>query len=299
MRIVSRRKATATFVTLGVLLVGIAAALNVGWIILNWHEGLLIILGVILFAIIIAGLILNTIFLVREIRRNEQQDSFLNAVTHELKTPITSIRLYLDTLQRRPVAPEKASEFYTLMLADTERLMNTVQQVLKAGEFGQKGQLQNALEVDLGELLSQSIELVRTRHHLDAAAFQFGAESDHAVVLGNPEELKSAFTNILDNAVKYSPPDKIEISVHLRDDGEQAEVLVRDRGRGIPDSELKQVFKRFYRVHELGQKVKGTGLGLFIVQSIVRRHGGSITAESAGQGRGTTIRIRLPKVYPT
>src|SRR4051794_35065737 len=136
MRIVNRRKAIITFVTLGILLVGIAAALNVGWIILNWHEGLLIFLGVIFFAIIIAGLILNTIFLVREIRRNEQQDSFLNAVTHELKTPITSIRLYLETLERRPVEPAKAHEFYGLMLADTERLMHTVDMVLKAGAAG-------------------------------------------------------------------------------------------------------------------------------------------------------------------
>jgi signal transduction histidine kinase len=102
---------------------------------------------------------------------------------------------------------------------------------------------------------------------------------------------------VLDNAVKYSSPEKPQINVELRDQGEEAEVLVRDLGRGIPSSELKPIFKRFYRVHEAGQKVKGTGLGLFIVQAIIRRHGGTVSAESAGAGLGTTMRIRLPKVY--
>jgi two-component system sensor histidine kinase SenX3 len=297
MRVVERRRAIITFVTLGILLVGIAAALNVGWIILNWREGLLMFLGMILFLIIIAGLILNTIFLVREIRRNEQQDSFLNAVTHELKTPITSIKLYLETLQRRPVEPGIANEFYHLMLADTERLMSTVEQVLKAGELGSKNPVQNALEVDVNELVQQSIDLVRVRYRLDDNTFEVRAASSHLPVIGNPDELKSAFTNILDNAVKYSPPERLHIEVDLRDIGPAAEVVVRDHGRGIPGNELKRVFRRFYRVHETGQKVKGTGLGLFIVQSIIRRHRGSIEAESNGSGKGTSIRIRLPKVY--
>ncbi len=297
MRIVSRRKAIITFVTLGALLVGIAASVNVGWIILTWREGLLMFLGIILFAIIIAGLILNTIFLVREIRRSEQQDSFLNAVTHELKTPITSIRLYLETLQRRPVDVAKTHEFYSLMLADTERLMGTVELVLKAGEAGQKIAVQNAVEVDLGELIAQSIELVRTRHRLDDDAIRMQSESESITVLGNPDELKSAFTNVLDNAVKYSIPENIQIMVNLRDDGDAVEVLVRDTGRGIPAGDLKQVFKRFYRVLEPGEKVKGTGLGLFIVKAIIRKHGGNIAAESSGAGKGTTIRIRLPRMY--
>src|ERR1700752_1710392 len=133
MRITSRRKTIAFFVTLGVCLVGLAVALNVGWIILNWREGVLFFLGVIFFAVLIAGMIVNTSFLVREIRRNEQHDSFINAVTHELKTPIASIRLYLETLQPRELDHEQRREFYQLMLVDTERLMGTVEQVLKAG----------------------------------------------------------------------------------------------------------------------------------------------------------------------
>src|SRR5580693_8660162 len=138
MRISSRRKTIAFFIVLGACLVALAVALNVGWIILNWREGVYFIFGVIVFLAITAGLILNTSFLVREIRRNEQHDSFINAVTHELKTPLASIRLYLQTLQRRDVDEAQRRAFYRIMLDDTDRLLGTVEQVLKAGEAGHK-----------------------------------------------------------------------------------------------------------------------------------------------------------------
>src|ERR1700680_599636 len=134
MRITSRAKTSAFFIALGACLVGLAVALNVSWIVLNWRQFCPLVLGVIFFGLIIAGLVLNTIFLVREIRRNEQQDSFLNAVTHELKTPIASIRLYLEPLDRRPLDESQRHDFYHIMLEDTDRLLGTVEQVLKAGE---------------------------------------------------------------------------------------------------------------------------------------------------------------------
>src|SRR6187397_3688022 len=126
-----RRKTTIFFVALGIALSGLAIALNVGWILLNTREVVLLVIGIIFFALIITGLILNTIFLVREIRRNEQHDTFLNSVTHELKTPIASIRLYLETLKTRDVDRAKRDEFYDIMLADNERLLDTVEQVLQ------------------------------------------------------------------------------------------------------------------------------------------------------------------------
>src|SRR6202158_1743292 len=134
MRITSRTKAIAFFITLGVCLVALAIFLNITWIVFHWRQVVPLVLGIIFFGVIIAGLGVNTIFIVREIRRNERQDSFLNAVTHELKTPITSIRLYLETLQSRPLDEAKRRDFYRIMLEDSDRLLGMVEQVLKAGE---------------------------------------------------------------------------------------------------------------------------------------------------------------------
>src|SRR4026209_1072903 len=128
-----RRRSVIFFTVFGICLVAFAVALNVSWVVLNWQTGVLAILGVILFLLIIAGMVLNTIFLVREIRRNEQHDSFLNAVTHDLKTPVASIRLYLQTLQTRDLDADKRREFYRIMLEDSDSLIHTIEQVLRAG----------------------------------------------------------------------------------------------------------------------------------------------------------------------
>src|SRR6266436_977417 len=166
MRITSRRKATITFLVLGVGLAGVAVAVGFGWIILNWREGIKVFLGVIFFGAITAGLVLNTIFLLREIRRNEQHDSFINAVTHELKTPIASIRLYLQTLQSREIDEAKRLEFYNVMLADSDRLQNTIEQVLRAGTTGRSDRHLNRTRIDLAELVRDCLALAGRRHHL-------------------------------------------------------------------------------------------------------------------------------------
>src|SRR5579863_5730151 len=159
MQITGRRKKIAFFVVLGVCLVALAVTLNVSWIILHWRQGVLLFVGVVFFMAIITGMILNTIFLVREIRLNEQHDSFINAVTHELKTPIASIRLYLETMQRRDIDETKRQEFYKLMLNDTDRLMGTIEQVLKAGEAGYKNRPRHRVELDFGGLVAECAEL--------------------------------------------------------------------------------------------------------------------------------------------
>lgn len=300
MRITSRRKTIAFFLVLGICLVVAAVALNVGWIILNWRESVLLFFGVVFFAAIIAGLLLNTIFLVREIRRNERHDSFINAVTHELKTPIASIRLYLETLQRREVDAGQRQQFYRLMLDDTDRLLGTVEQVLKAGEVGYKHAAGNFTEVDLGSLVRDCMELARTRHHLQPSALRWQEPSVDGApgikVQGDPTELRTAISNILDNAIKYSGAN-VDVCVRI-DKPEEGRVALRviDRGIGIPPHELKHVFKRFYRVPgRTVSQVKGTGLGLFIVRSIARAHGGRVFAESGGEARGTTVTLELPR----
>lgn len=298
MRISSRRKAIYFFLTFGVCLAALALAVGSGWIILNWQEGVKVLVGIIFFGAIATGLVLNTIFLVREIRRNEQHDSFINAVTHELKTPIASIRLLLETLQRREVDEAKRREFYQLMLVDTDRLMSTVEQVLKAGAMAQKKTSGLRIPVNFNSVVRECVDLARARHHLlpENLAYQEPPAETGVQVLGDPDELHTAVTNLLDNAVKYSP-NGVHIAVELEAADEELVVLrVRDQGVGIPQNELKRIFKRFYRVRQRGRpRVKGTGLGLFIVRAIARNHGGRVFANSEGTGKGTTVTLELPR----
>lgn len=301
MRIASRRKATITFLILGVSLAAIAVAVGSGWIILNWREGVRVFLGVIFFGAITAGLVLNTIFLVREIRRNEQHDSFINAVTHELKTPITSIRLYLQTLQRREVEEAQRRDFYRLMLDDTDRLMGTVEQVLKAGIAGHRGRVGHRVLFDFGDLVRECVEMARSGRNLQPSHLRFEPSQNgkRATVNGDPEELRTVVSNLLDNAIKYSG-ENVDISVRLETPDEKRIALsVSDHGVGIPPHELKRVFKRFYRVQNRTiSQVKGTGLGLFIVRAIVKKHGGRVFAQSQGEGHGTTVTLELPRSAP-
>jgi signal transduction histidine kinase len=299
MRITSRTKTIAFFVTLGACLVGLAIALNVTWVVLNWREVVPLVLGIIFFALIIAGIIIYTVFLVREIHKNEQQDSFLNAVTHELKTPIASIRLYLETLESRELTEAQRHDFYRIMLEDTDRLFGTVEQILKAGEARHSSNKRNWEEVDFSDIVAETVELTRLRHHLPPEALRIGEQPPGKMLLrGNPRELRTAVFNLVDNAVKYSGEKKEIVVDVLTPDIDTILLRVRDQGIGIPATELKRIFKRFYRVASSATgRVKGTGLGLFIVRSIARRHGGDAFAESEGTGRGSTFNLRLPRVY--
>jgi signal transduction histidine kinase len=294
MRITRRSKAIAFFIVLGSLLVAVAVALNITWI-LHWRGVVPLVIGIILFALIIAGMILNTIFLVREIRRNEQQDSFLNAVTHELRTPLASLRMHIETLQSRAMDEQKKQEFYRLMHEDTERLIVTVDQVLRAAESKQGAQKHRS-SVQLVALVTDCVNDARRRYRLESGQIEIIAGPDVADVsiMGDPEELRVAVTNLLDNAVKYSP-DGPKISVAVRIENEDVLVAVADRGLGIPSADLKRVFKRFYRGTRHRTRAKGTGLGLFIVDAIVRKHRGGVVADSGGEGQGTTITLRFPR----
>ena len=300
MRISSRRGTIVFFIILGIGLVALAVALNVGWIILNWREGVLLVFGIIFFALLIAGMVVNTIFLVREVRRSEQHDSFINAVTHELKTPVASIRLHLETLQRRELPEARKQEFYSLMLKDADRLTETVEQVLRAGRAGVNRAGREKTDVNFSQLVSECMEATRTRFHLQPESLRYeeAAINGKGVhVRGSQEDLRTAVSNILDNAVKYSG-DHVDVQVRLEaSDGKRVVLKVRDHGIGIHPDDLKRIFRRFYRItpRSLAQ-VKGTGLGLFIVKSIAKKHGGAVYALSEGEGKGTTLVIELPKL---
>jgi signal transduction histidine kinase len=295
MAVASRGRSIAFFVTLGICLVALAVALNVGWILINWRAGVLLILGVLFFSAIIAGLVLNTIFLVREIRRNEQHDHFINAVTHELKTPVASIRLYLETLQSRQLDEAKRKEFYGIMLSDSERLLHTIEQVLRAARTGPARSHREL--IDLKDIADECIMLARRRHHLNEQSLRppvVPNSGSRVLTMADPDELKAALSNLLDNAIKYSGK-QVRVDVKVASEDNRVRVSVRDYGVGMPKHELKRVFKRFYRIPgSVAARVKGTGLGLFIVRSVVEKHGGRAFAESDGPGHGSTFTIELP-----
>lgn len=301
MRITRRTKAIAFFITLGACLVAAAVVLNVSWIVLNWRRVVPLVFGIIFFGVIIVGLVVNTIFIIREIRRSERQESFLNAVTHELKTPIASIRLYLETLQKRPLDEAQRREFYRIMLEDADRLHVTVDQVLKAGEARHTSKRKNWQPVEFTRLVREALDLARVRHHLGTDNLRFGAApQDDLLVMGNPEEFQVAVFNLIDNAIKYSGNQKDIVVDVLTPSTDTILLNVRDQGIGIPRVELKRIFNRFYRIANAAtDKVKGTGLGLFIVRSVARRYGGDAYAQSEGEGRGSTFTMRLPRVYHT
>ncbi|MGI8883997.1 MAG: sensor histidine kinase [Pyrinomonadaceae bacterium] len=291
-----RRKAKIFFLVLGICLIVLAIALNVGWILLNLREVALLVFGIIFFALIITGLTLNTIYLVREIRRNEQHDAFLNAVTHELKTPIASIKLYLETLKTRDVTEAKRREFYDVMIDDSNRLLDTVEQVLQASRTREKSRLLNTSQIELGKLINECIRIVNTRYKLNDEIIKFTEPAEPLIISGDASELQTAFTNLLDNAVKYSA-DEPKITVKIRNSNEKTvEIFFKDNGVGLERTEVKRIFKRFYRVPGLStQEKKGTGLGLPIVKSIINKHKGRIRAESKGEGKGSTFIVTLPK----
>jgi two-component system, OmpR family, sensor histidine kinase SenX3 len=293
-----RRTSIALFILLGAALVGGALALYVGWVIVSWRQAGLLILGIIVFPLIITGVVLNTIFLVREIRRNEQHEAFINAVTHELKTPVASMKLYLQTLQNRQVDDARRQEFYRVMIEDSDRLLATIEQVLRAGQLGSRHRLARDNPVDMSSLVQESLALARTRHRLPPEALTYQetlASGTDRRILGDEDELRAVVLNLVDNAIRYSRP-IVRVSVELDQvDPAMTTLRVRDQGVGISSSERKRIFKRFYRIPgAMTTRVKGTGLGLFIVRSAVARHRGKVFVESDGPGHGSTFSVQLP-----
>jgi len=294
MVVAGRRKSIAFFIALGVCLISVVILLYVGWVLLNWRSGILLVLGILLLTLIIAGVVLNTIFLVREIRRNEQHDAFINAVTHELKTPVAAIRLYLETLQTRDVDEIKRKQFYRIMLDECERLLATIEQVLRTGRAGAAGRRLHVERINLGAVVQEC--LARAQMLLDIPPESLEYHPGPSVsIMGDPDEVRAAVSNLIENAVKYSGADPKVIVETAQVDDRYVSLRVRDQGVGIPKTELKRIFKRFYRAPgSLATRVKGIGLGLYIVRSVAKRHGGRAWAESEGPGQGSTFVLQLP-----
>ncbi len=301
-----RRRSIGFPLTIGIVLSLLALALGVGWQFLvvsdlapvargltgvHW---LLLISGAVFFLLIIVGLVLLCAWLVREMRFNQRQEAFLDAVTHEMKTPLASLRLYLDTLRARTPPPERQREFISHMGEDVDRLQRTVELVLAAARAEHRAAHPPRRPVDLGVLLSRCIDEVRSRHELPEEAVRFDCATQAPVVLGDADEFGMVFDNLLDNAVHYSTA-PVEIRVAVSRSTNRVTVEIADSGIGIPRAELRKIFGRFYRAgRDVQRKAAGLGLGLFIVRSLVLRHGGRVVARSEGLGRGSRFAVILP-----
>jgi signal transduction histidine kinase len=293
----TRKRAVVLVWLLGAGLIAVAIGLNISFIVVNWRTGLLLLVGVISFAVLIGGLALNTVFLIREIRKSEQHDAFIHAVTHELKTPLASIKLYLQTLRQREFDPEKRRELIDTMLEDSDRLQQTIDQILLAGKTGAARRVDNPTDVDVSDIVGECVALAGRRHHLVDGEVRLVDQVPHGVfvVKGDREELAAAVTNLVDNAIKYSGA-RVRVGVDVaRTGARRVAISVRDQGIGITGQELKRVFRRFYRLPAaLQSRVRGTGIGLSIVRAVARRHGGRAYAESSGAGKGSTFTLELP-----
>jgi signal transduction histidine kinase len=293
--------------TLGVTLLLLVLALAVAWHlqILVWDDvravqkGLtdtdwvLLVLGAVSFVLIMGGVFWLCLWLVREIGVNQRQTAFIDAVTHEMRTPLASLRLHLDTLERHDPERERRLEFLTRMRGDLERLDETVEQVLQAARLEGRGPRPRLQNVSLRDLLDECIEEIRTSHGLAPGAVRLDAGSP-STVKGDPTELAVVFRNLLENAVKYSDdPVEVKVRVSGRQDG-RVSVEIADRGIGIPSRELGKIFQRFYRVgRDVQRTAAGLGLGLFIVRTLVRRQGGRVVARSEGGGQGSRFVVTL------
>ena len=295
---------------LGIALAILVLALAVGWQILvvgdprpvtsglRTADWVLLVLGAVLFALVMAGLVWLSAWLIREMRLNQRQQAFLDAVTHEMKTPLASLRLYLDTLSLHDPEPERRAHFLSRMREDLDRLDHTVDQVLAAARAEEPGRRLPSDRVALDELLDACIREIRERHDLPDGAVRLDAQSA-TQVRGDASELAVVFRTLLENAVTYSgePVDvRVRVARHAED---RVEVDIADRGIGIPARELRKIFQRFYRAgRDVQRTAAGLGLGLFIVRNLVRRQGGRVVARSDGDGEGSRFVVTLRAIPP-
>ncbi len=292
-------------ITIGIFLIAVAVALTLGWQFLASEARVasefqtlrfvVYFFGLLLFLLLIGGLGLLVILLIREVRLNERQSNFVSAVTHELKTPVASLKLYLDTLELRDLPENRRQDFYKTMRQDIERLNATINNVLNAAMYTDRPVV-DPQPLDFARLVRRTIDLTRTRHQLPSEAIRYKGPETLALS-GDAPALETAALNLLENAVKYSK-DGVHVEVEVGDDGDgQAQLRVRDHGIGMSRAHLAFIFNRFYRIGaEVRRSRPGTGLGLFIVKSVVKGHHGTVSAESLGPDRGSVFTITLPGV---
>jgi signal transduction histidine kinase len=250
--------------------------------------------GVVFLVIILVGLWLIYRTMRQAERLRHRQENFLMSVTHELKTPLASMGVYLETLQSAKIPPEKKQAAIPRMKQDLKRLDRLVEDILEAGRFDSSDYHPPRDRLELGSLLNKVADNLENRGHRVEVRLLRQIE-EGVFVQANSSAMTRAIETVLDNAVKYSGGEPVEIKISLRREGSRTQISIRDNGVGIERKELDFIFDRFYRVgRELTRASQGTGLGLYLCREIVRAHGGRIRAKSEGVGRGTEFLISLP-----
>jgi signal transduction histidine kinase len=247
--------------------------------------------GLILLLVVLAGIYLLFIYWKRQHDLYRQQKNIISQVTHELKSPLASIQLHLETIRLRPLPPKKTEQFLDIMLDDVERLNHLISNLLMAAKLEQRSRVPQRRPIDFSAFLKAYLE--RKRTNLPEGSCLSLAIEDNIMVSCNPEEMETALRNLFENATLYSPTSP-EIRITLRREGKRCDLTFQDKGKGIDPEHLKKVFRMFYRVRSHGENIRGTGLGLYIVKSVITAHGGKIRVTSEGIDKGSTFHISLP-----
>lgn len=290
-------------ITLGVVMIVLVILLTVGWVLINVIGALdnkdsaatyytLLTVGSFLLAVILAGVIVYLVLSVRAINLNRRQSNFVDSVTHELKSPIASLKLYLQTLSRRQVDENQRQDFHRYMLADVERLDQLINHLLDAARVERVRGGDRLIGCRVDELVLQCVESVSQRYHLPVEAIRTDVEPIE--IEANPMDLMIVFRNLLDNSIKYggSPP---EVIVQVRLEGNLARVSVIDNGNGIPRPLRRKIFGRFVRLgNELERSTQGTGLGLYLVRTAVRALRGKVRVRDRKGCQGTEFEVSFP-----
>jgi signal transduction histidine kinase len=286
-------------ITLAVVMIVLVVALIVGWVILAVeveNAGLfwtLIVLGTSFLGLVLVGVVLYLLISIKGIRLSQRQSNFIDSVSHELKSPIASLKLYLQTLSRRTVTDQQRADFYSFMLDDVQRLDTLINHMLDAARLDQEPVEADIVDVELSAVLASCAEIVCLRYHLPLETIRVHA--GQAIVRARPIDLEILFRNLVDNAIKYGgATPEVEIDAQFAD-GDCVVVRIVDNGRGIPLKLRRKIFGRFVRLgSELERSQTGTGLGLFIVRTLVKRLRGSITVRERPDQPGTIFEVRLP-----
>lgn len=247
--------------------------------------------GILMLAFLLVGLYIIFIYWKRQSRLYAEQKTFISQITHELKSPLASIQLHLETIRLRKPSPEKLERFLDTMLADTDRLNNLISNFLMAAKLEQRPRCGQLPVINFSSFVVKSLEQLKKQ--LPAAINISTGIEPEIYVATDTEGMEMVIRNLLENAVLYSPASP-EVLVSLKLSGKTCQLSFKDNGRGLEQEEFKNIFRMFYRVRQSGENIKGTGLGLYIVKSVISRHNGKTAVTSRGIGRGSTFTITLP-----